>query len=288
MGIDSIDSRSQMRDFLTTRRAAITPEQAGLPAGGGSRRVAGLRREEVALLSGLSVDYYIRLERGNARGASDQVLDALARALQLTDAERTHLFDLARAAGGAPSGPRGASPTRLLPGIQQIIDAMTQAAAYVRDARLDVLAANTLGRAVFSPLFESPTGPPNLARYVFLDPTAPDFFPDWDTVATDYVALLRGEAGRNPDDKPLSDLIGELSARSEAFRGRWAAHQVRFHHAGVKHLHHPLAGDLTLNYEAFALTHNPGLRINAFTTEPGTRSDDALKLLVGRAAAHNR
>lgn len=282
-----IDSRSQMRDFLTTRRAAITPEQAGLPIGGGIRRVAGLRREEVALLSGVSVEYYTRLERGNSRGVSDQVLDALARALQLTEAERTHLFDLAHAINGAPVGPRDSRPGLSL-GIQQILDAMTQAAAYVRDARLDILAANTLGRAVFSPLFESATGPPNLARYVFLDPAAPEFYPDWNTIATDYAALLRAEAGRNPHDKLLSDLIGELSNHSEAFRTHWATHQVRFHHAGVKHLHHPRAGDLTFNYEAFAPTHDPGLRLNAFTTEPGTPTYEALNVLVGRTATHHQ
>jgi transcriptional regulator with XRE-family HTH domain len=280
-----IDSRSQMRDLLTTRRAAISPERAGLPAGGGIRRVPGLRREEVALLSGVSVDYYTRLERGNTRGVSDQVLDALSRTLQLTDAERTHLFDLAHAINGAPAGPPASGP-RLPPGIQQILDAMTQAAAYVRDARLDILAANTLGRAVFSPLFESPAGPPNLARYVFFDPTAPDFYPDWDTIAADYAALLRAEAGRNPHDKALSDLIGELSERSEAFRDRWAAHQVRFQHAGVKHLHHPRLGDLTFNYEAFAPSNDPGLRLNTFTTEPGTPTHDALELIAGRAVAH--
>lgn len=283
-----IDSRSQMRDFLTTRRAALTPEKAGLPAhGAGHRRVPGLRREEVALLAGVSVEYYTRLERGNARGASDQVLDALARALQLTGAERTHLFDLARAMNSAPAAAIHTPHPRLRPGIQQILDAMTQAAVYVHDPRLDILASNTLGRAVFSPLFESPTGPPNLARYVFLDPDAPDFYPDWNTIATDYAALLRAEAGRNPHDKPLCELIGELTTRSENFRTHWATHQVRFHHAGVKHLHHPAAGDLTLNYEALALTHDPGLRINAFTTEPGTPTHEALNHLVGRAAMHH-
>jgi transcriptional regulator with XRE-family HTH domain len=274
-----IDSRDEIRDFLTTRRARVTPDQAGLPAYGGNRRVPGLRREEVALLAGVSVDYYTRLERGNARGVSDQVLESLARALQLNEAEHTHLFDLVRAANAGPAKRR---PPRhqVRPGIQRILDAMATAPAYVRNARLDVLATNSLGRALFSPLFEDPARPPNLARFIFLDPAAQDFYEDWETVAADIVALLRAEAGRNPQDKALCELIGELSTRSETFRTRWAAHHVRFHHSGEKKMRHPLVGRLTLIYEGLEITGQPGLRLNAYTAEPASPSHDALNLLA--------
>lgn len=279
-----MDTRSEIRDFLTSRRARITPEQAGLPAYGSSRRVAGLRREEVALLAGVSVDYYTRLERGNARGASDSVLEALARALQLDEAERAHLFDLARAA--QPAGPARRRPARqqVRPVIQQALDAMTGAPAYVRNGRSDVLAANDLGRALFAPLFDSPARPANTARFVFLDPRAGGFFADWDRVASEIVATLRSEAGRDPCDRGLSDLVGELSTRSEAFRTRWAAHDVRFHHTGVKRLHHPVVGDLTLNYQTMQLSAGTGLTMAVYTAEPGSPSQDALNLLASWAA----
>lgn len=282
-----IDTREQIRDFLTTRRANVTPEQAGLPAYGSNRRVPGLRREEVAMLAGVSVDYYTRLERGNARGVSDQVLDALARALQLDDAEYAHLFDLARAANPARGTPqrRRTSRAHVRPGIQRILDAMTSAApAYVRNTRLDVLASNSLGRAVFAPLFDSPAQPVNLARFIFLDPAAQDFYYDWANIAADNVALLRAAAGRNPHDKVLCELIGELSTRSDTFRTRWAAHNVRFHHSGTKNLHHPVVGDLTLTYEALELAGDSTLRLNAYTAEPGSPTQDALNLLASWTA----
>lgn len=279
-----INSRDEIRDFLTTRRARITPEQAGLPAYGGHRRVPGLRREEVAMLAGVSVDYYTRLERGNARGVSEHVLGSLARALQLNEAEQTHLFDLARAANAVGAAKRRSPRQQVRPAVQHILDAMTIAPAYVRNARLDVLASNSLGRALFAPLFDSPARPANLARFIFLDPAARDFYRDWDTIAADNVALLRAEAGRNPHDKALCELIGELSTRDETFRTRWAAHNVRFHHQGSKNLHHPLVGDITLAYEALELTSEPGLRLNAYTAEPGTPAYDALNLLASWTA----
>ena len=215
--VEGMDNRSEIRDFLTSRRARITPEQAGLPAWGGSRRVAGLRREEVALLAGLSVDYYTRLERGNARGASDAVLDALARALQLDEAERAHLFDLVRAANAHPAAraPRRPARQQVRPAVQRILDSMTTTPAYVRNGRLDILAANRLGRALYSPVFDSPAQPANPARFLFLDPRGPEFYVDWERQAHDTVAMLRSEAGRNPHDRALSGLIGELSTRSE-------------------------------------------------------------------------
>ena len=214
-----MDNRSEVRDFLTTRRARLTPQQAGLPQYGGHRRVPGLRREEVALLAGLSPDYYIKLERGNLSGASDTILDAIARALQLDDAERTHLFDLARAAT-APAGSRRrrSSAQRVRPGVQRVLDAMTGAPAWVRNGRADFLAGNALGRALYAPIFNHPTRPANTARFCFLDPGAHEFYADWERTANDMVAVLRAEAGRHPYDKPLTNLVGELSTRSEEFR----------------------------------------------------------------------
>jgi transcriptional regulator with XRE-family HTH domain len=279
-----MDNRTEARDFLATRRARITPEQAGLPTFGGHRRVPGLRREELALLAGVSVDYLTRLERGNLRGVSDSVLESLARALQLDEAERAHLFDMARAANAGPSTRRRPPAGRIRPGVQQMLDAITGAPALVRNDRLDYLAANPLGRALYAPLFDSPAGPPNSARFAFLDPAAPDFYGDWTRTANDLVAILRTEAGRNPYDKALSDLIGELSTRSEEFRVRWAAHDVRLHRTGSKTIHHPVVGDLTLAYEAMDLAADNGLTLHVYTAEPASRSADALSLLASWAA----
>jgi transcriptional regulator with XRE-family HTH domain len=280
-----MDNGNEMRDFLISRRAKITPDQAGLPAYGGNRRVAGLRREEVALLAGVSIDYYTRLERGRAAGASDSVLEGIARALQLDEAERAHLFDLARAADTAavPRAPRRPSPQQVRPSVRRILDSMA-APAYVRNARLDILAANRLGAALLAPVLSSPAQPANNARFLFLDPAAPVFYLDWERQAQDVVAMLRTEAGHSPHDKALSNLIGELSTRSDHFRTWWAAHNVRFHRTGIKRFHHPVVGDLTLTYEALDLAADSGLRISAYSAEPGTPSDDALKLLDSWAA----
>jgi len=283
-----VDTKSEIREFLTSRRARITPQQAGLPVYGGSRRVPGLRREEVSLLAGVSVDYYTRLERGNMNGVSESVLEALARALQLDEAERAHLFDLARAAGPMARTRRRSAPKQVRPGVRRILDAMTGAPALVQNGRLDILAANALGQALYSELYTHTTGPANHARFTFLDPRAHDFYPDWDRAANDGVALLRAEAGRNPYDRGLTDLVGELSTRSEAFRVRWAAHNVRLHQTGAKHFHHPVVGDLMLTFEMLELTADPGLNLLAYTAEPGSRSDEALKLLGSWAATLDR
>jgi len=279
-----MDSRNEIRDFLISRRARITPEQAGLPVYGGNRRVSGLRREEVAMLAGVSVDYYIRMERGNARGVSDSVLENLARALHLDEAERAHLYDLARAANNAARPPRRPARQQVRPAVQRLLDAMTMAPVYVRNGRMDVLAANRLGRALFAPLFGSPAKPTNLARFIFLDPAAPTFYQEWDRLAGDTVALLRAEAGRDPTDRGLSDLIGELSTRSDIFRIRWADHDVRKHRSGIKHFHHPVVGDISLAYESLELVADPGLVLNGYSAEPGTASEDALNLLASWAA----
>lgn len=279
-----MDARREIQQFLTSRRAKITPDQVGLPIYGDNRRVPGLRREEVALLAGVSVDYYTRLERGNLSGASESVLEALTRALQLDEAERSHLFDLARAV--QTTTPRRRRPTRerVRPGVQHMLDAMTGAPAYVRNGRGDILAANRLGYALYSEMFTAPHRPVNTARFTFLDPRAPNFFLDWDLVATMVVAALRSEAGRDPYDRGLSDLVGELSTQSQDFRTRWAAHNVRFHDTGVKRFHHPVVGELALNYETMQLSADAGLTIAAYTAQPGSRSEDGLNLLASWAA----
>ena len=279
-----VDTKKEIREFLTSRRARITPEQAGLRSYG-SRRVPGLRREEVAVLAGVSVPYYTRLERGDMSGVSQSVLEALARALELDDAERVHLFDLARAAQptGAPP-PRRQARQRVRPVVQWTLDAITGAAAFVGNQRLDILAANQLGHALFSELYATPARPVNNARFVFLDPRAETFYVDWERVAGECVAILRWAAGRDPHDRDLSDLVGELATQSELFRTRWAAHDVRFHNTGVKTFNHPVVGELSLTYNRLDLPADHGLTIFTYTAEPGSRSEEALKLLGSWAA----
>lgn len=277
-------NQDDVKEFLSSRRGKITPEQAGLPAYGGNRRVTGLRREEVAMLAGMSVDYYNRLERGNLHGVSDAVLGSLARALQLDEAETSHLFDLARAANASPTKRRRSSPQGVRPSIQRLLDAMTDAPAWVRNNRHDFLAANRLGYALYSEMFTDPVRPANNARFVFLNERSRSFFLDWERAADDLVAMLRSEAGVNPYDRDLSDLIGELSTRSELFRTKWAAHNVRFHRTGTKRLRHPEVGDLELSYEALELSSDPGLTFLAYTAEPNTPSADGLRLLASWAA----
>lgn len=278
-----MENRSEVREFLTSRRAKVTPQQAGLTTFG-ARRVQGLRRGEVAQLAGVSVEYYTKLERGDLSGASESVLEAVAGALRLDTAEREHLFDLARTANASPgSRRRRPPPPKVRPGVQRVLDAMT-APAWVRNGRSDVLATNLLGRALYAPVFRDAVGPPNTARFLFLSPRGPEFFRDWDRTAGEMVAMLRTEAGRNPYDKGLTDLIGELSTRSEEFRTRWAAHDVHIHRTGAKRLHHPVVGDLDLTYEAMDLSADEGLRMLVYTAEPATPSADALTLLASWAA----
>jgi transcriptional regulator with XRE-family HTH domain len=281
-----MDPREDAREFLVSRRARITPEQAGLRTYGGNRRVKGLRREEVAMLAGVSAEYYVRLERGNLRGASDDVLDGIARALQLDEADRLHLFDLARAASTGPGRRTARRPTRerVRPVVQRLLDSLVGVGAVVQDERLDVLAANQLGAAFFAPQFADPARPVNGARFVFLDPAAQEFFVDWDTIADDVVGILRTEAGRDPYDKRLSDLVGELSTRSDEFRVRWATHHVKLHRTGTKRFHHPVVGDPTLDFEALDLPGDPGQRLLAYSAEPGSQSHQALLLLASWAS----
>jgi transcriptional regulator with XRE-family HTH domain len=282
-----MENRAEVRAFLISRRAKITPEQAGLPAGG-NRRVPGLRRTEIAVLAGVSVEYYSKLERGAIGGASASVLDAIARALQLDDTERAHLFDLARAADGIPtagrSRRRSSKPSTARPSLHWALEAITDAVAFVRDQHQNLLATNALGRAFYSPLIGDGGRTPNLARFQFLDPASRDFYPDWDLFAEMCVAIMRAEAGRNPNDREFQDLIGELSTQSETFRRLWGAHDVRTHGTGTKRFHHPIVGELSLAYEELAITAESGLVMMIYTAEPGSPSAERLGLLASWTA----
>lgn len=279
---------ANIREFLITRRSRLTPAEAGLPDFGGRRRVPGLRREEVALLAGMSVEYYVRLERGNASGISDAILDGISRALKLDDAEHAHLYDLVRAANRGTRTPQRKPASRtqqIRPGTRQILDAMTFP-AIIQNGTMDVVATNTLGRELFSEMFVEPTQPVNFARFLFLDPRAKVAYREWNDSAEQIVALLRAESGRAPSDRALRSLINELSNGSSEFAGLWEAHDVRIHLAGKKLFHHPDVGDLDLSYEAMQLMTDPGLQLVGFTAEPGSSTDHALRLLGSLAARH--
>lgn len=285
-----VDSRNEIREFLATRRAKLSPRQAGIPVYGGRRRVPGLRREEVALLAGVSVDYYTRMEKGHVAGVSDDVLDAVAGALQLDEAEHAHLLDLVRAARPVRQAKRRPK-TRIRPSVQWALDAMTNAPAIVRNGRMDILASNSLGRALYSPMFPSHSSDPaNIARFQFLDPAARDFYPAWDQAADITVAIMRTEAGRDPQNRQLTDLVGELATRSDEFRTRWARHNVRLHYTGLKTFIHPAVGGLTLAYEAVDLPTDDlrGLNLTIYTAEPGSASEDQIKLLASWVATGNQ
>ena len=284
-----MDVRRDVHDFLVTRRTRLTPAQAGLPTFGDKRRVAGLRREEVASLAGVSVDYYARLERGNLRGVSDSVLDALARALQLDDTERAHLGDLARAANagttgslGRPRPPKRAS--RIRQSVHGVLAGFTLP-AYVRDTELNILPANDLCVALYGDVLTPDRLPVNLARFVFLDARSEDFFGDWSTIADDVVASLRREVGRNPNSRSLSDLVGELTTRSDEFSARWARHDVRAHRSADKTLHNPIVGDIDLTGDALELVGD-GLVIIAYTAKPDSRAAEQLAFLASWAMQH--
>jgi transcriptional regulator with XRE-family HTH domain len=291
--VAGVDQRKDVHDFLASRRARITPAQAGLPVFDDNRRVAGLRREEVASLAGVSVDYYARLERGNLRGVSDTVLEALVRALRLDDAERAHLFDLAHAANATTAArSRRAKAARtsrdpVRQSVRSILAGMTGTPAYVRNARMDILAANDLCIVLYDGILEPEALPVNLARFVFLDDRSRDFFGDWDTMADQVVGALRTEAGRSPADRALSDLVGELTIRSDEFSERWAQHNVRLHNTARKILHTSLVGDVELTGEALQL---PGddLIVIAYSAAPGSPAEEKLSFLASWAAQHRR
>jgi transcriptional regulator with XRE-family HTH domain len=278
-----MSKKDDVREFLISRRANVTPEQAGLPDTGGERRVPGLRREEVAMLAGLSTDYYTRLERGKIRGASESVLNAIARALQLDDVEREHLFDLARITPST-SAARSRKPTRasVRASVQRVLDNMNIPAVVV-NAQQDLIASNLMGRALFAPHFEADK--PNMARFIFLDSRAKDFYADWQLACSLTAAMLRFEAGRDPLNSQLTALIGELSTRSPQFRKNWAEQDVHEHRTGRKVYRHPEFGELDISYDVFEMPGEPGLSIASYTAEEGTPTADKLALLASWAAA---
>ena len=254
---DPVDNQAEVREFLRSRRARLTPQRAGI-IGGGRRRVPGLRREEVAMLAGVSVDYYAQLERGDLSRASSEVLDAICRALQFDEAETEHLHDLARTAGPAPlRSRRRATMTTVRPSLQRLLDAITEAPAWVTNPRKDTLATNALGRALLAPMLDDPASGGNNARFTFLNPAARNLLPGLGAGRRQHRRLHASAAGRNPHDKALTDLIGELVTRSDEFRHRWSAHNVRFHRSGIKRIHHPDVGDLEFTYEGLELPDSP-------------------------------
>jgi transcriptional regulator with XRE-family HTH domain len=273
-----VDRRAEIREFLISRRAKVSPDEAGLlAADNGPRRVPGLRREEVAYLADVSADYYTQLERGDVGGASDGVLNGIARALRLDEAERIHLFDLARA-DAATRIP--ASPGEIRPSVQRALDAFTGGMALVRNRRWDYLAANALGRAVYEEIFDGRTGPPNHVRYVFLDDRARDFFEDWTAVAHDTARILRSEAARDPDDPGPTELIDEMTEASPEFRAVWEQRDVRLPAAGRHRFRHARAGLLDLVFEAAALRADPGLTLLLATADPASPTEAALQRLT--------
>jgi transcriptional regulator with XRE-family HTH domain len=280
-----MDERAEVREFLASRRARLSPEQAGVVSAGGRRRVPGLRRDEVARLAGVSVDYYTRLERGNLAGVSDSVLDAISRALGLDQAENDHLHDLARAFAPPRRRPQITGEPRFAQSpVQHMLDAMTGAAAMVTNTRMDLVAANALGFALYSDMHRGTLRPANHSRYIFLDPGAHDFYPDWERAANVNVAILRRDAGRHPHDAGIAALVGELSIRSDEFRARWAAHDVRRHYTGAKEFRHPSIGLLELDFQAMELQDAPGHSLTVYTARPGSPSDEGLRLLASWAA----
>jgi transcriptional regulator with XRE-family HTH domain len=282
-----MENSKDVREFLMSRRSRITPAQAGLPAYGGTRRVAGLKREEVAMLTGVSTEYYARLERGNLRGVSESVLESLAGALQLDEAERAHLLDLAKAA--APSRASGTRRVRadVRPSVERILAGMPGTPAYVRNSRMDIVAANSVCFALYAGILSPDTLPLNLARFMFLDPRSKDFFLEWDTLADDLAAALRTEAGRSPHDRALNGLIGDLATGSTEFSTRWARHNVRFHRSARKTLHNPLVGDIELTGDSLELP-GEGLTLIAYTAEPGSHAQEQLDFLTSWSTTGKR
>jgi transcriptional regulator with XRE-family HTH domain len=278
------DSRAELGDFLRTRRARLGPADVGLPVYTGGRRVPGLRREEVALLAGMSVEYYTRIERGSFSGISESVLDGISHALRLDEAEQSHLRALAGTPAHASRQRRRPTQQRVRSALQRVLDAMPLTPAFILSSRSDILATNGLGRALNRPLYESQGERVNHARFLFLDRRSAEFWRDWATIADQTVATLRAEAGRNPFDRDLTGLVGELATRSEEFRARWATHNVRLHTSGTKRIHHPLVGDLDLPFETIPLPADPGQSLLIYTPEPRSRTQEALDLLASWSA----
>lgn len=281
--LGGMDSRSEISSFLASRRAKLTPEQAGVPLYSGARRVPGLRREEVAHLAGVSVDYYARLERGKISGASREVMEAIARALQLDEDERDHLLDLARITQRRAPRRKPSNRSTVRPGIQSVLDSI-DAPAFVQNARLDRLASNRIGRALYSLPDDGSGDRFNYAHYLFLDSRAPRFHRDFTTAKHNVVALLHAATARDPHDRELIEIIGTLSAQSEEFRSLWASHDVFRYRSGQKMLTHSAVGDLEFGYESFELSTDPGLVMLVYTVEPGSATADAMRILASWTA----
>lgn len=274
--------RAEIKTFLASRRARVTPEETGVPTFGGVRRVPGLRREEVAFLAGVSVDYYARIERGHTAGVSPEVLDAIAGALRLDEAEREHLFDLVQAT--RPVGPgkrvtRNAASSRVSLSVQLVLDAIA-VPAFVQNMRGDHVASNAIGRALYGDPSDDPTVPFNYSRFVFLNPRAADFYRDLDRMKRNNVALLRQAVGRVPEDAGLQKLVGELSTNSTEFADLWASHDVLRYRSGTKRYHHALVGDVEFGYESFEVTSAPDLLMLVYTVEPDSPTAQAMQLLA--------
>ncbi|MFG3157022.1 helix-turn-helix transcriptional regulator [Streptomyces sp. NPDC048219] len=286
---DSPGNRSEIRDFLVSRRAKLAPERVGLPTGR-RRRVPGLRREEVAALADVSTEWYTRLEKGHIGGVSEDVLEAVARALLLDEHERTYLFELARAARPSRRRSQRRKDVEIPSPVQWMVDSMTMAPAFVRDGRLDIVAGNALCRALYAPMFDSDTtgdrGRANFSRYFFLDAGSRDFFVDWEEGARATVAVLRAEAGREPHDRALRELVSELSTLSPDFRTMWASHDVRIRHEGIKRLNHPEVGTVEMTFRSLdlPLPQRAVHDLIIYTAEPGTPSEDRLRLLASWTA----
>ncbi|MFG2551679.1 helix-turn-helix domain-containing protein [Streptomyces sp. NPDC048581] len=277
-----LDRRAELSEFLRTRRARLKPEDVGLPDFGRHRRVPGLRREELAQLAGVSVAYYTRLEQGNGRNVSAEVLDAIARALRLSDAEHAHLTHLAKPKQHKKKAT--ARPEQVRPALAQLLDSIDGVPAYISGRRSDILAWNRMAAAVFGDWAELPVQERNWARLVFLRPEYRELFVEWDQKASDMVSYLRMDAGCHPDDPRLSALVGELSVKSEEFRRLWATHDVKEKSYGVKHIRHPLVGELTLNFESFRLPDGSEQSLVTYHAEPGSPSAEALRLLASWGA----
>ena len=269
----------EISDFLRTRRDRLTPAEVGFSPGGARRRVAGLRREEVALLAGISVEYYVQVERGNVRGVSEDVLAAIARALRLDDVERDHLFDLTRAVKQT-AAPRRSTATEVRVPVWRVLETITDAVAFIRNGRADFVAGNALARALYADVVGTSTRPVSLPRFVFLDPRARTFYRKWSGIAEATAGSLRAEAARDPYDRDLTDLIGELSTRSDDFRRMWATNDVTAYRSGTQYFRHPIVGDLDLDYETFDLTTDIGQSLVVYCAPAGSESQNALRRLV--------
>ncbi|MFI0237175.1 helix-turn-helix domain-containing protein [Streptomyces sp. NPDC016845] len=286
-GRDGLDQRAELSEFLRTRRARLKPEDVGIPTIGRHRRVPGLRREELAQLAGVSVAYYTRLEQGNGRNVSAEVLDAIARALRLSETEHAHLTHLAKPRQQRRKH-RAARRQHARPALQHLVDSMEGVPAYIGGARSEILVWNRMAAALFGDWGAMPAHERNWARLTFLDPGYRELFRDWEQKASDMVSYLRLYAGQHPDDPELSALVGELSVKSEEFRTLWATHDVKEKGHGVKRMRHPLVGELTLAYETLHLPDDDGQFLSVYHAEPGSPSAEALRLLASWGADATR